>query len=129
MYMIDTNIVSHIFRQHPHVLRKLAETPTKKVCISCITEAELRYGVAKRQNKALAAAVEAFLDSVTVCDWDSEAAECYGSLRARMEKQGKVMGALDQLIAAHALSRQLTIVTNDRAFAMVKGLKVEDWSE
>ena len=127
-YMLDTNTVSHLFRQHPVVMKKLEQVAPSEVCISSITEAELCYGVAKRQNKALKAAVMAFLDSVTVYDWDSDAASHYGELRASMEKKGKVMGALDQLIAAHAASRNLTIVTNDHAFAMVSNLKVEDWT-
>lgn len=69
-----------------------------------------------------------FLNTITICDWDSDAASTYGELRAAMEKKGKVMGDLDQLIAAHAISRGTTIVTNDRAFRMVQELAVEDWT-
>lgn len=128
MYMLDTNTVSHFFRQHPQVIEKLANIPPSEVSISSITAAELLYGVAKRQSKTLKTAVLSFLDSATVYDWDSDAADCYGKLRAAMEKKGKIMGALDQLIAAHALSRGITIVTCDQAFTMVPGLKVQDWT-
>ncbi|HGM6911220.1 TPA: type II toxin-antitoxin system VapC family toxin [Serratia marcescens] len=128
MYMFDTNTVSHLFRQHPQVLSIMEKLPPSAVCISSVTEAELLYGVAKRRNKALQSSVEAFLAAVTVYAWDSEAARCYGEMRANMEKKGKIMGALDQLIAAHAQSRGATLVTNDRAFAMVPGLAVEDWT-
>ena len=128
MYMLDTNTVSYLFRQHPKVMEKLAQTRPVEVCISSITEAELLYGVAKRNSKTLTAAVQGFLDTVSVYPWDSEAAKNYGQLRAAMEKKGKVMGQLDQLIAAHALSRNATIVTSDRAFAMVRSLRVEDWT-
>ena len=128
MYMLDTNTVSYLFRQHPKVMEKLAQTRPLEVCISSITEAELLYGVAKRQSKTLAAAVQGFLDTVSVYAWDSEAAKSYGQLRAVMEKKGKVMGHLDQLIAAHALSRNATIVTSDQAFTMVGRLRVEDWT-
>ncbi|CVH23596.1 MULTISPECIES: type II toxin-antitoxin system VapC family toxin [Serratia] len=128
MYMFDTNTVSHLFRQHPQVLSIMEKLPPSAVCISSVTEAELLYGVAKRRNKALQSSVEAFLAAVTVYAWDSEAARCYGEMRANMERKGKIMGALDQLIAAHAQSRGATLVTNDRAFAMVPGLAVEDWT-
>ncbi|VEA67201.1 tRNA(fMet)-specific endonuclease VapC [Serratia plymuthica] len=128
MYMFDTNTVSHLFRRHPGLLSAMEKVPPSTVCISSITEAELLFGVAKRQSKALKAMVTAFLAAVTVYDWDSEAARCYGVMRASMEKKGKVLGALDQLIAAHALSRGATMVTSDRAFGMVPGLDVEDWT-
>ena len=128
MYMLDTNTVSYLFRQHPKVMEKLAQTRPVEVCISSITEAELLYGVAKRKSKPLTAAVQGFLETVSVYPWDSEAAKTYGQLRAAMEKKGKVMGQLDQLIAAHALSRNATMVTSDRAFAMVGSLPVEDWT-
>ncbi|MDT3252659.1 type II toxin-antitoxin system VapC family toxin [Serratia sp. root2] len=128
MYMFDTNTVSHLFRRHPGLLSAMEKVPPSTVCISSITEAELLFGVAKRQSKALKAMVTAFLAAVTVYDWDSEAARCYGVMQASMEKKGKVLGALDQLIAAHALSRGATMVTSDRAFGMVSGLDVEDWT-
>ena len=128
MYMLDTNTVGYLFRQHPNVLEKLAKMRPLEICISSITEAELLYGVAKRKSKALTAAVQGFLETVTVYAWDSEAAKCYGQLRAAMEQKGQVMGHLDQLIAAHALSRNATIITSDRAFTMVARLRVEDWT-
>lgn len=128
MYMFDTNTVSHLFRQHPQVLSIMEKLPPSAVCISSVTEAELLYGVAKRRSKALQRLVESFLAAVTVHAWDSEAARCYGEMRANMERKGKTMGALDQLIAAHAQSCGATLVTNDRAFAMVPGLAVEDWT-
>ncbi|EHD23601.1 MULTISPECIES: type II toxin-antitoxin system VapC family toxin [Brenneria] len=129
MFMLDTNMVSHFFRQQPHVMAKMVVVNPAQISISCITEAELLYGVAKRQSKTLKAAVLAFLDAVTIYDWDSDAAACYGKLRATMEKKGKAMGTLDQLIAAHALSKRTTLVTNDHAFSMVPGLTIEDWTQ
>ncbi|NHB95903.1 type II toxin-antitoxin system VapC family toxin [Photorhabdus stackebrandtii] len=128
MYMLDTNTVSYLHRKHPQVVAKVKCTPLSEICISSITEAELLYGIAKHQNRVLKATVHAFLDSIKVYDWDSEAAASYGTLRAAMEKKGKVMGALDQLIAAHALSRRITMVTNDKAFSMIPDLSLEDWT-
>ena len=126
--MLDTNIVSHLVRQHPEVVNRYSQITPEKMCISSVTEAELLYGVAKKQNNKLHETIMEFLKTITVCAWDSEAAATYGELRAAMEKKGNVMGDLDQLIAAHAISRGTTIVTNDHAFGMVQDLTVEDWT-
>ncbi|WP_368542711.1 type II toxin-antitoxin system VapC family toxin [Enterobacter soli] len=127
-HMLDTNIVSHLFKKHPGVVNRMACLTPDDVCISSITEAELLYGADKKQSRGLKETIHEFLSTITICDWDSEAAATYGELRAAMEKRGKVMGDLDQLIAAHAISRGTTIVTNDRAFGMVQELTVEDWT-
>ena len=128
LHMLDTNIVSHLVRQHPEVVNRYSQITPEKMCISSVTEAELLYGVAKKQNNKLHETIMEFLKTITICAWDSEAAATYGELRAAMEKKGKVMGDLDQLIAAHAISRGTMIVTNDRAFGMVQDLTVEDWT-
>lgn len=128
LHMLDTNIVSHLVRQHPEVVNRYSQITPEKMCISSVTEAELLYGVAKKQNNKLHETIMEFLKTITICAWDSEAAATYGELRAAMEKKGKVMGDLDQLIAAHAISRGTTIVTNDRAFGLVQDLTVEDWT-
>ncbi|MEP9246889.1 type II toxin-antitoxin system VapC family toxin (plasmid) [Enterobacter hormaechei] len=128
LHMLDTNIVSHLVRQHPEVVNRYSQITPEKMCISSVTEAELLYGVAKKQNNKLHETIMEFLKTITVCAWDSEAAATYGELRAVMEKKGNVMGDLDQLIAAHAISRGTTIVTNDHAFGMVQDLTVEDWT-
>ncbi len=127
-HMLDTNIVSHLFKRHPGVVNRMANLAPADVCISSITEAELLYGADKKQSGELKKTIREFLSTITICDWDSDAAAIYGKLRADMEKRGKVMGDLDQLIAAHALSRGTTIVTNDQAFGMVQELTVEDWT-
>ena len=129
LHMLDTNIVSHLVRQHPEVVNRYSQITPEKMCISSVTEAELLYGVAKKQNNKLHETIMEFLKTSTICAWDSEAAATYGELRAAMEKKGKVMGDLDQLIAAHAISRGTTIVTNDHAFGMVQDLTVEDWTQ
>ena len=127
-HMLDTNIVSHLFKRHPGVVNRMADLTPADVCISSITEAELLYGAYKKQSGGLKETIREFLSTITICDWDSDAAAIYGKLRAEMEKRGKVMGDLDQLIAAHALSLGTTIVTNDRAFGMVQELTIEDWT-
>lgn len=103
-HMLDTNMVSHLVRQHPEVVSQYSKIAPDDMCISSVTEAELLYGVAKKHSPKLKETILEFLKTITVCDWDSEAATTYGALRAAMEKRGNVMGDLDQLIAAHAIS-------------------------
>lgn len=130
LYLLDTNIASHVIRgSHAAVLQRLQGHPVSSVAISSITEAELRYGLARKPGaSALAAAVGTFLRHVQTLPWDSEAAAAYGPLRARLEAAGTPLGNLDTLIAAHALAIGATLVTNDQAFARVPALVVEDWT-
>ena len=128
-YMPDTNTVSHLIRKHPAVVRRALAVPVAAVCISSITEGELLFGLARRpEAKRLHTAVREFLRRADVLPWDSGVAECYGAARAAMERQGKTLGPLDLLIASHGLHAGAVLVTNDRAFAQVNGLKVEDWT-
>jgi tRNA(fMet)-specific endonuclease VapC len=128
-YMLDTNIVSHLLRQHPVVVSHVVAKPMQALCISAITEAELLFGQAKRpDNKKLQLVVQELLRRVESIPWDSIAAEKYGQLRAHMEQHGKVLGNLDLLIASHAASINATLVTNDRAISQVPDLVIEDWT-
>jgi tRNA(fMet)-specific endonuclease VapC len=128
-YMLDTNTVSHSFKRHPLVMQRLQTIPIGSLCISCITEAELLFGVAKRPGATqLLTAVDSFLRHVHVLAWDSAAAKNYGPLRADLEQAGKTLAPLDMLIAAHARAVNATLVTNDQAFAQVPRLKIEDWT-
>jgi tRNA(fMet)-specific endonuclease VapC len=128
--MLDTNIASFLIRGAPEPLRaRLRAVPMASVCISAITEAELLYGVARRpEATALKTAVQAFLRHVDVLPWTSAAAAAYAELRSTLERQGTPMGNMDTLIAAHALAAQCLLVTNDKAFARVAGLIIEDWT-
>jgi len=128
-YMLDTNTVSHLIREHPAVVRRVLAVPMAAVCISSITKAELLFGLARRpEAKRLHTAVGEFLRRVDVLPWDGEVAERYGTTRAAMERQGKTLGPLDLLIGSHGLYAGAVLVTNDRAFAQVDGLRVEDWT-
>jgi len=128
-YMLDTNTVSHFIREHPAVVRRVLAVPMAAVCISSITEGELLFGLARRpEAKRLHTAVREFLRRVDVLPWDSDVAERYGGTRAALEQQGKTLGPLDLLIASHGLHAGAVLVTNDRAFAQVDGLRVEDWT-
>ena len=127
-YMLDTNTVSYLIKGHPAVSRRVVNVPMASLCISSITEGELLFGLAKRPDaKQLHTVVREFLLRVDVLPWDSAIAECYGAVRAELERQGKILGPLDLLIATHALGTGAILVTNDRAFCQVAGLHVEDW--
>lgn len=128
-YMLDTNTVSHLLKEHPAVVRRVVAAPMASLCISSITEGELVFGLSKRpEAKRLHLAVREFLRRVDVLPWDSAIAERYGNVRANMERQGKILAPLDMLIAAHALETGAVLVTNDRAFNQVVGLHLEDWT-
>src|SRR4051812_48678656 len=112
-YMLDTNTVSYLIRAHPAVTRRLVNTSMALLCISTITESELFFGLSKQPNaKKLHIAVHEFLKHVDILPYNSSVSEHYGSVRANMEKQGKILAPLDWLIAAHALSIGAVLVTS-----------------
>ena len=129
-YLLDTNMVSYLVKAHPAVSARVVAVPMASLCISAITEGELLFGLAKRPSaKHLHHIVGEFLRRVDVLPWDSAAARHYGDLRNEMETIGKPIGPLDLLIAAHALSTNAVLVTNDNAFRQVKGLALQDWTK
>jgi len=130
-YLLDTNVASYVIKGNfPQVRQRLLKAPMSEVGISVVTEAELRFGVARLPQVAkLGIAVEEFLLRVEVLPWDSEAAQHYARIRALLESEGQPMGNFDMMIAAHALAAGTILVTNDRAFRRVKGLRIEDWSK
>ena len=129
-YLLDTNTVSHLIRQHAAVALRVVAAPMASLCISAITEGELLYGLARRPDATrLRAVVEQFLLRVDVLPWDRAAAKRYGTLRALMESKGQTLAPLDMQIAAHAQSAGAVLVTSDRAFKQITGLPLEDWSK
>lgn len=130
-FMLDTNTASYIIKGKPAVIReRLRKVPMSNVCVSSITEAELLRGVAKKpQAKHLPIAVKEFLLRVEILPWDSAAANVYAQLRTACEKEGKSLGNMDMLIAAHSVAARAILVTNDKAFYNVKHhLVLEDWT-
>lgn len=129
--LLDTNTCIYLIRKRsPEALRRFEEFEVGEVGVSVITVSELRYGVEKsgraEQNRA---ALEQFLLPLEVTDLGEEATKEYGRIRAALEKQGTPIGPLDALIAAHAVSLDATLVTNNtREFERVPGLTVEDWT-
>ncbi len=130
-YLLDTNTASYAIKGNvARVREQLLKIAMADVGISVITEAELRFGVARLPSAIrLKDLVEEFLLRVEVLPWNSAAANHYAEIRAALERSGKPMGNMDMLIAAHALSVEAVLVTHDRVFRRVKGLKIEDWSK
>jgi tRNA(fMet)-specific endonuclease VapC len=128
-YLLDTNTASYVIKGNfPRVREQLLRVPMTDVGISSVTEAELRFGVARRPEASrLNIAVEEFLLRVEVLPWDSAAAQQYARIRAALEREGAPMGNLDMMIAAQALAAGRVLISSDRVFRRVKGLKIEDW--
>lgn len=130
-YLLDTNVASYIIKGNfPRVRARLLTVPMAQVAVSTVTEAELRFGVARKPGaKGLATAVEEFLLRVDILPWDSNAAKKYAAIRAAIEHVGRPMGNLDMMIAAHAVAAEAVLVTHDAVFRRVKDLKLEDWTK
>jgi tRNA(fMet)-specific endonuclease VapC len=108
-YMLDSNTIGNLIRNDAHVAERIASVNMASLCISSIVEGELHYGLAKRpEARRLALAVGEFLKRVETVPWNGNAARHYGELRAGLEKRGYVLSTMDMLIAAHALSLNLT---------------------
>lgn len=130
-YMLDTNSCIYAIKNKPEsVIRKVLAQNPEDLCISVITYAELMHGVEKSQAvEKNRIAMSLFLSAITVLDFNSRAAEVYGEIRAELEKKGTPIGPMDLLIAGHAKSQNLVLVTNNtREFARVTGLQIEDWT-
>jgi tRNA(fMet)-specific endonuclease VapC len=110
--------------------RRVRKAPDGHVFVSAITEAELRFGVARLHGATrLQSLVEEFLLNVDILPWDSRAAREYGVLRAQLEREGTRMENLDMMIGAHALAMGAVLVTNDHAFQRIRNLKLADWTK
>lgn len=128
-WMLDTNALSDLIRNPggPMVRRLAAEAPDA-VCTSIVVACELRFGARRRASAALTQRVEQLLASIVVLPLDEPADEHYADIRAALERAGTPIASNDLLIAAHARSRGLTLVTHNlREFERVPGLKTADW--
>ena len=129
-YLLDTNICIYIIKKKPiNVFEKFEKLSIGDIEISCITLAELNYGVQKSQypEKNLSA-LNQFLTPLDIMEFDARASNEYGIIRAVLEKSGIPIGPMDTLIAAHAKSLGTTLVTNNtKEFERVVGLNIENW--
>jgi len=129
-YLLDTNICIYIIKKKPEeVIKRFLKMKPDSIGISSITVSELYYGIAKSSKpNENTIALEQFILPLTVLDFNKDDSIAYGRLRAKLEQKGKLIGAMDMLIAAQALSRDLIIVTNnEREFKKIEGLSVENW--
>ena len=131
-YMLDTNICIYAIKHKPEkVFQKLQEVVPGDVCVSSVTYAELVHGVEKsvavEKNRL---ALSMLLANIEILDFNVDAADCYGKIRADLEKKGTPIGPLDMMIAGHAQSLGYTVVTNNvKEFSRVSNLKIENWAE
>ena len=127
--LLDTDTASYIFGRRDEGVsgRFLAYVPGD-VAISSITAAELVYGAELNPSERNRVAVERALASLVIAPFDTPAARAFGSVRAALQRRGTPIGHIDLLIAAHALSLDIPLVTNNvREFNRVRGLRVENW--
>lgn len=130
-YMLDTNICIHVIKNRPEtVIQNFLKHEPTELCISSITYAELMHGVEKSQDvERNRVAMMLFLSPISILEFDNYAAEEYGKIRADLERKGTPIGPMDMLIAAHARSEGLVLVTNNtREFTRVEDLPVENWT-
>ena len=128
-FLLDTNILSDLMR-HPRgrVADKIAAVGERQICTSIIVAAELWYGASKKASPRLAAQLKEVLRGIDVLRLESPADVIYGELRTELEKHGTPISANDMLIAAQSLALRHTLVTdNEREFARIDGLSVENW--
>ena len=129
-YLLDTNICIYIIKKKPEsVIKLFSKLKPGDVAISAITIAELYFGIAKSSKpNENTIALQEFLQPLVTLDFNSDDSVFYGQIRAELEAKGQMIGAMDLLIASIALSRGLTLVTNnEKEFSRIKNLKVENW--
>lgn len=129
-FLLDTNVcVDYLNGRYPRVVQRIQESDPADVGVSSVVAAELRYGAEHSQHRRRNhARLDVLLDEIAVLDFDTEAARVYGRVRQRLESRGEIIGPYDMMIAAHALSLGLTLVTdNVREFRRVRALEVDNW--
>lgn len=130
MWMLDTDTCSYILRAQPRsVTERLKQIPTSQVAISSVVLGELYYGADLLPSRTiLRNRIGEFIAGITLRPWDAAAADHYGTIRAELKKTGLQIGAMDMMIAAHALSLDAVLVTNNiKHFGRVPRLKLENW--
>ena len=131
LYMLDTDTCIYAMRKKPSIVQKrFNTTPREALCVSMVTLGELAFGISRsRIPVASREIVDDFTERLAVVPWDEDAAWEFGTLRHFLEVQGNPIGVLDTMIAAHALSLNATIVTNNvRHFERVPDLRLENWA-
>jgi tRNA(fMet)-specific endonuclease VapC len=126
--MLDTDTVSYAIRGAGRVAERILVHTPGELCISAITLAEIRFGAARLSSPKLDRAIEAFVRDMSVVAFDDHCAGTYGRIAAKLAAKGETIGDTDTMIAAHALTLDLTLVTNNtRHFSRVEGLRTVNW--
>ena len=131
-YLLDTNVcVDYLNARYPGVVRRLQACSPDDVCVSSIVVAELRYGADRSKHpRRNHARLDALLAEIRCAAFDESAARVFGKVRSALEAKGSPIGPYDMQIAAHALSLDLRLVTdNVSEFSRVAGLEIENWRE
>lgn len=133
LYLLDTNMVSYILKgRSPAARARLQKVHFHKgheAGVSTITVSEILYGLERvGAGPERRTALDLFFSTIAIYSWDQTVAETYARLRARQEVIGKPLGPYDLQIASHALAPGAILVTHDKGFRHVAGLKIEDWA-
>jgi tRNA(fMet)-specific endonuclease VapC len=128
-FMLDTDSVSFALRGQGNVGTRILEHRPSELCVSSITVAELRYGATRRKSAKLHQLIDMFTSDVAVAPFDEVCAAHFGRVASELASQGAPIGEFDALIAAHAITLEVTLITNNlRHFNRVRGLKVINWT-
>lgn len=128
-YLLDTNTISDLIRRpRGPIAAKIASVGEGAIATSIIVAAELRYGAAKKGSRRLTEHLNTLLAAFEVLAFDAPADVAYGDIRAALQRAGTMIGPNDLLIAAQARALEMVVVTdNEREFARVEGLRIENW--
>lgn len=128
-YLLDTNILIYTIKNRPEQVRKIFNQHAGQMAISTITQGELTFGAERSiQPEKNLADIEGLIARLLVLDFDSEAANHFGQIRAELYSQGQPIGPYDMMIAGHTRSKGLILVTNNtKEFERVHGLRLENW--
>jgi len=127
--MLDTDSVSFALRGQGNVGTQILEHRPSELCVSSITVAELRYGAARRKSAKLHQLIDTFTENIAVMPFDESCAARFGSLASELAAHGTPIGQFDALIAAHALTLEVILITNNtKHFGRVTGLKIANWT-
>jgi tRNA(fMet)-specific endonuclease VapC len=131
-YLLDTNVcVDYLTRRYASVVERVQASSPEDLCLSSVVVAELRYGADKSQKRAENhRTIDILVNEIVCLDFDADAAAVFGRIRCDLESRGEPIGPYDLMIAAHAVSLGLVLVSDNlREFRRVGGLVMENWRE
>lgn len=128
LFMLDTDSVSFALRGQGQVAANIVRRRPSEICVSSVAVAELRFGASRKKSTRLHGLIDSFFANIAVLPFDAAAAFEFGRIGADLAERGSPIGDFDVLIAAHAVAASAVLITNnERHFARVRGLRVENW--